>query len=170
MSPLLPVVFETSGAALIDPDTYELVDLRHASDRAIITAAQQIAELDAHLYAAKRALAAELHDRHGVGTTTAGGYQFQIAESQSWPIGATGHALSKLVTSGAITLGDANRAMPDKPKPDARILKALAGRLAVKDPDAARILADAATVSPPSIRQITPVAVDATPSRQELPQ
>ena len=154
--------------AVIEPDTGELKSLRDASDRALAVAADQIAALDAELYAAKRAVAAELRDRHGIGAVDAGGYRFTITESQSWPAGATADALAQLVASGAITRGDAGRAMPAKPTPDARALKSLAGRLTVTDPEAAKILADACTISPPSLRKITAVAVDAT-HHQEQP-
>ena len=146
---------------VVDPDTGELVALRDASDRALAVAAEQIVALDAELFARKRMLAAELRDRHGVGRVNAGGYRFTIIESESWPKSATAAALEELVRVGAITHADADRAMPAKPTPDARALKALAGRLAVRSPEAARILARACTVSPPSVREITPTAVDA---------
>jgi len=146
--------------AVIDPDTGELAPLRDASDRALAHAAQKLAEHDSEVYAMKRALAHELRSRHGVGKATAGGYGFTVAESQSWPVGATQDALRALVAAGVITQGDAHRAMPVKPKPDARQLKALIGRLTVSDPEAARVLAGACSVSPPSVRDVHVVAVD----------
>lgn len=159
----LPVVFEGGELFAADESTGELVSLRDASDHALVAAAERVALLDGELYAAKRALAAELRDRHGVGAVDAGGYRFTVAESQSWPSGATEDALRRLVASGAITHADANRAMPDKPTPDARALKTLISRLLVTDPEAAKALASACTVSPASVRRIAPSAVDEGP-------
>jgi hypothetical protein len=147
--------------AVIDPDTGELAPLRDASDRALAHAAKVLAAHDGEVLAMKRAVAHELRDRHGVGKASAGGYDFTVAESQTWPVGATQAALSALVETGKIAPGDAERVMPAKPRPDGRALKALLGRLMVSDPDAARVLADAATVSPPSVREVREVAVDA---------
>ena len=159
MTTVLPVIADT--AVVVEPDTGELVAIKDASDRALIVAADQLAAIDAEIFARKRALAAELRDRHGVGTTRVGGYRFKIAESQSWPAGATHDALEQLLASGAITLGDAERAMPAKPAPDTRALNVLAARLTKSNPDAARILARACTTSPPSLREITRDATDA---------
>ena len=157
----LPIVHDDLGQlAVIDPDTGEVLPVTAASDRALISAARQVAEADALLLDAKRTLARELRDRYSVGTVHAGGYRFTITESTSWPAGPTRDALAELVGSGAISQADADRAMPSKPKPDARALKALAGRLAVSNPDAARVLAEACTVSPASVRDIHAEAVD----------
>jgi hypothetical protein len=154
----LPAILE--AGQVVEPGTGELVALRDASDRALVVAAEQITALDAEVFARKRGLAAELRDRHGVGTVNTAGYRFTIAESQSWSKGATAQALERLLAAGAITEADANRAMPARPTPDPRALKALAGRLTVSDPDAARVLASACTISPPSLRGIEPTAVD----------
>lgn len=156
----LPVLAAAGNHQVAEPDTGELVDLRDASDRALAAAAERVSELDRDLLAAKRALAAELRDRHGVGATHAGGFVFTITESQSWPQGATQAALDELVRAGWISEADRERAMPSKPKPDARALKALAGRLAVSNPEAAAVLAGACTVSPPSLRDVCAEAVD----------
>lgn len=157
----LPVIQTEGDLAVVDPDTGLVTTLRDASDRALAYAADRVAHLDRDILAAKRALAAELRDRHGVGQVHAGGYGFKIAESQSWPVGATKDALERLVADGKVSEADARRAMPDKPKPDTRALKALIGRLTVSDPEAARLLADACTTSPPSVRDVVPEAVDA---------
>lgn len=156
----LPVLAAAGNHQVADPDTGELLDLRDASDHALAAAAQRVAELDRELFEAKRALAAELRDRHGVGATHAGGFAFTISESQSWPQGATQQALDELVRAGWISEADRERAMPSKPKPDTRALKALAGRLVVSNPDAAKVLADACTVSPPSVRDVRAEAVE----------
>ena len=157
----LPVLFDGLGdLTVVDPESGEALAPWQASDRALVHAVEKVAELDSELLRAKRALAHELRHRHGVGATHAGGYGFTIAESQSWPAGPVRDALAHLVGTGAITQADADRAMPSRPKPDARALKALAGRLAVSNPDAARVLADACTVSPASVRDIHPEAVD----------
>lgn len=154
----LPAVIPTDGnLEVVDPDTGEALPVTDASDRALAHAAHQVAELDRELFQAKRVLAAELRDRHGIGTTRTGGYEFKITESQSWPATATREALEALVVRGTITQADADRAMPAAPKPDGRALKALASRLAVTYPDAAQILAAACTTSPPSLRELKPL-------------
>jgi hypothetical protein len=161
MSAPLPVIVDGVGElGVFDADTGEVTSIRDASDRSLAHAAKQIAEYDYFILSCKRALAHELRSRHGVGKATAGGYGFTVAESQSWPVGATQDALRALVAAGVITQGDAHRAMPVKPKPDARQLKALIGRLTVSDPEAARVLAGACSVSPPSVRDVHVVAVD----------
>jgi hypothetical protein len=158
----LPVVInDIDGPSVVDPSTGELSTVHDASDRALAHAAEQVARLDRELWAAKRALAHELRQRYGVGRSHAGGYAFTIAESVSWPVGTTSEALEQLVADDRITAGDADRCMPLRPKPDARQLKALAGRLATSDPEAAKVLAEACTTSPPSIREVEPEAVDA---------
>lgn len=154
MSAPLPVLLGGGDLAVVDPDTGEALTLRDAPDRALAHAAARVAAADRELLNARRALAVELRDRHGVGATCAGGYRFTIAEAASWPAGATKDALDRLVQAGQISLADAERAMPARPRPDARALKALQGRLMVSDPDAARTLAQACTVSPPSVRDI----------------
>ena len=156
----LPIVHGDNAIAVIEPATGEAVSLPQASDHALAHAAEKIAEADRELYAMKRALAHELRERHGVGTAHAGGYRFQVSESVSWPQRATEDALKQLVAEGRISEADAGRCMPARPKPDARQLKALAGRLAVSDPEAARVLSEAATVSPPSVRDVAREAVD----------
>lgn len=156
----LPVRFTAGDLAVVEPDTGEVLPIRNASDRALADAALRVAELDRDLLAAKRALAAELRQRHGVGAAHAGGYAFTVAESRSWPVRATADALDRLARTGRIAEADVLRAMPSKPRPDSRQLKSLLERLMMSDPDAARILADACTVSPPSLRDIQPEAVE----------
>ena len=157
----LPVLRDgLDEVAVIDPDTGELAPLRDATDRALVNAARLLAEHDRDVLDFKRALARELRVRHGVGKAAAAGYDFTVTESQSWPAGATRDALRGLVEAGVIAQGDADRAMPSKPRPDARQLKSLLGRLMVSDPDAARLLAAACTTSPPSVREVREVAVD----------
>jgi hypothetical protein len=153
----LPAVATTTGYAVADPDTGEMINLADASDRALASAAAQVARLDQELLTAKRALAAELRERHGIGRVHAGGYGFRVAESTSWPLGPTQDALARLVHEGWITAGEALRCLPERPKPDARQLNALAVRLARSNPDAARVLSEACTVSPPSVRDLEPV-------------
>lgn len=159
MSPL-PVVLDATELAVIDPDTGESLAVRDASDRALVHAAHEVAELDRQLLEAKRTLAAELRHRHGVGVTRAGGYLFTVGEQRSWPAGRTRDALRRLVDDGHIEQADADRAMPSKPKPDSRALNALAGRLATSNPDAARVLAEACTTSPPAVKDIRLDAID----------
>ena len=157
----LPVLRDgLDEVAVVDPDTGELAPLRDATDRALVNAARLLAEHDRDVLAFKRALAHELRVRHGVGKAEAGGYGFTVTEAQSWPAGATLDALRGLVEAGVIAQGDADRAMPAKPRPDARQLKALIGRLTVTNPDAAKMLAGVCTVSPPSVREVREVAVD----------
>jgi hypothetical protein len=129
----LPVLSGRGGDLQVpDPDTGEVLAIRDASDRALATAAREIADLDRQLYEAKRALASELRDRHGVGVAYAGGHAFTVKEEQSWPAGATKDALARLIERGEITQADADRAMPAKPAPDKRAIKALISRLAAK--------------------------------------
>lgn len=158
----LPVLHDPAGDTLVaDPDSGSLVPLDVASDRALAHAAQKLAEHDRDILNLKRALAHELRQRHGVGKGAAGGYEWTVAESQSWPVGLTLEVLDDLVSAGAITQGDAERCMPSKPRPDARQLKALIGRLTVSDPQAAAHLAAACSVAPPSVKDVRQVAVDA---------
>lgn len=158
---MLPVVQQGDTLVVLDRGTGELVAVRDASDRVLARAAEEIAAADQQILEVKRALARELRSRHGVGRGHAGGYAFTVAESTSWPVGATGEALAALVQRGTISQGDADRCMPSKPKPDGRQLKALIGRLTVSDPEAAKALADSATVSPPSVRDVQLESVDA---------
>jgi hypothetical protein len=158
---VLPVVHGTEGTLVADPDTGEALALHTAPDRALLDAAVRVRELEAELKRARVALAAELKDRHGVGSTDTAGYRFVISESRTWPAGAAQEALDALVDRGSITAADAARCMPAKPTPDRTQLKALAGRLAVDDPDGARTLAWACTVSPPSVRDVRATAVEA---------
>jgi hypothetical protein len=162
----LPILHGGEGDAdtlVVNPDTGEPELLSEASDRTIAHAAAKLAERDAEILAFRRALAFEMRERHGVGRAQAGGYGFTVAESQSWSAGATNRALDALVAEGAITRADADRCRPAKPKPDATQIKALIGRLTAKDPLAAKRLADAATTSPPSLRDVQAVAVDEQP-------
>lgn len=162
----LPVLFDekTGGLAVVDPDTGAVQPVRDASDRALAHAARLIAEADAELLEMRRTVALELRERHGVGQSDAGGYEFVVTEAQSWPMGATVHALSTLLARGAITQGDYDRCLPVKPKPDARQLKALAARLALKDAAAHNTLAAALTTSPPNVRDVHATATDETPA------
>jgi hypothetical protein len=157
----LPVLSGRGGDLQVpDPDTGEVLAIRDASDRALATAAREIADLVDHLFDARRALAAELRDRHGVGVAHAGGHAFEVKAEQSWPAGATRDALARLLAEGEITQADAARAMPSKPAPDKRAIKALIRRLVGTSPTAAQVLADAGTVSPASLRDVRVEAVD----------
>jgi hypothetical protein len=151
----LPVLSGHGGDLQVpDPDTGEVLAIRDASDRALATAAREIADLVDQLFDARRALAAELRDRHGDGTVHAGGHAFTIKAEQSWGVRATGDALARLIAEGEITQADADRAMPRKPAPDKRAIKALISRLVGTSPAAAQVLADAGTVSPASLRDV----------------
>ncbi len=157
----LPVLSGHGGDLEVpDPDTGEVLAIRDASDHALASAALAVADLERQLYNAKRALASELRDRHGVGVVHAGGHAFTVAEAQSWPAGATSDALARLGVDGHITPADADRAMPRKPTPDKRAIKALISRLVGTSPAAAQVLADAGTVSPASLRDVRVEAVD----------
>lgn len=162
MTPLPVRHIDGGQTAVVDPSTGEMVALRDASDRALAHAAAVLAEYDRNTFAFRRAVAAELRHRHGVGKVTAGGYAFTVAESQSWPLGATKGVLEDLVAEGVINEAEMERCIPVKPRPDPRQLKALVGRLTVSDPDAARRLARACTLSPPSLRDVVDRSVDAT--------
>ena len=158
----LPILHVDGGeTAVVNPDTGDLELLHDASDRTLAHAAAKLAAHDAEVFGFKRAIAFEMRERHGVGTAHAGGYAFKVAESQSWPAGATNEALDALVAEGRITAADADRCRSAKPRPDATQLKALVGRLTAKDPVAAKRLADACTVSPPSLSDVRAEAVDA---------
>lgn len=156
----LPAIFDDNGLLIADPQTGEMIAVREASDRTLAAAAQEITRLDKQVYEARRAIAAELRERYGVGRAHAAGYGFTVSESRSWPVGATREALSMLAARGAISQGDVDRCMPANPKPDARQLKALQNRLVVSDPDAARVLSGACTVSPPSVKDVVVESVD----------
>lgn len=157
----LPILrTEHDELAVVNPDTGALELLSEASDRALAHAADLLAQHDADVLSMKRAVAHELRDRYGVGKAEAGGYEFRVTESTSWPMGAVSDALTRLVAEGSIGEGDVRRCVPSKPKANPVQLKALLGRLLVSDPDAARVLAAAATTSPPSVRDVRVVAVD----------
>jgi hypothetical protein len=160
MSALSVVVDDDYGYAVVDRETGQVVALTDASDRAIAQAAAELAEHDKRVYELKRALAAEMRSRHGVGTVHAGGFDFKVAESRSWPVGATHDVLLALVTDGMISDGDYERCLPMKRVPHAVSIKALLGRLLVDNPDAHRLLAEACTVSPPSLRDVRAGSVD----------
>lgn len=159
MTDLLPVV-QTAGDLHVTTEHGELVPLRDAADADLLRAVTRVRELGDEVNAAKRALAHELRDRCGVGTSHAGGHDFKVTEGQTWPERRTEEALNVLLRRKAISGADYARAMPSKPKPDARQLKALLNRLLVSDPEAARILADACTVSPPRLEDVRPNAVE----------
>lgn len=157
----LPVMYDgLEQVCVIDPDSGELVSLASASDHAIAHAADVLHVHDGEVLALKRSLAAEMRSRHGVGKACVGGYELTVSESQSWPIGAVKLALVDLEASGTITRAEAEKCLPLKPKPDARQIKALLNRLVVSDPEAARILADACTLSAASLREIRRAALD----------
>jgi hypothetical protein len=157
----LPVVQTAGDLAVVDPDTGELAHLRNAPDHAILHAAEKLAEHDREVLAFKRALAAVAQERFGTGTSHAGGFGFKVAESSNWPQGPTTTALNTLVDRGLITTGDRDRCLPLKPKPEGRALNSLLSRLMKSNPEAAKLLADACTTSPPSIRDIEREAVNA---------
>jgi len=157
----LPVLFSHTGPTLVvDTTTGEALELRDASDHTLAAAAEEIAALDRRVFAAKRALAFELQTRYGTGKVSAGGYTLTVAESTSWPLRATQDALDELLAAGKITDGDQARCLPLVAKPAPVALKALVGRLMLKDPAWAKVLSDACTVSPPSLRDVKPAAVD----------
>ena len=157
----LPVLrTEHDELAVVDPNTGALELLSEASDRALAHAADLLAEHDAFILQCKRAVAHELRDRYGVGKAEAGGYEFRVTESTSWPMGPVSDALTRLVAEGSIGEGDVRRCVPELPRPDARALKATLGRLMLSDPNAAKVLADACTVSPPSVRDIRKTSVE----------
>lgn len=159
---LLPVVAQQGGNLALVDENGEVVALRDAPDHALLLAVERVREIRADLQAAERALACQLRERHGVGTSHVGSHDFTIREDQRWPDRATYESLSVLKASGAISQADVDRAMPLKRKPDAQALKALLGRLMVSDPDAAKVLATACSVSPPSVRDVRVSATDAT--------
>jgi hypothetical protein len=161
----LPVAVHDGDLLIIDQDTGEAFPIGQASDHTLAAAMERIAEFDRDLFTAKRAVAAELRARHGVGKSVAGGYEFTVAESQSWPVGAVTEAMSKLLEEGRISAVDHVRALPVKPHPDPRQLKSLIGRLTVTDPEAATLLAAACTVSPASVRGVKRTAVTAEENR-----
>lgn len=156
----LPVKFTAGDLAVVDPDSGELLTVRKSSDRALLHAAERLAQHDRDILHAKRAIAAELHQRHGVGKARAGGYRFTATEKTSWPVGATEQALGRLLADGHITRAEHDRCLPAKPKPDARQIKALLGRLLTSNQAAAKVLADACSKSPPSLSDVDAEAVD----------
>jgi hypothetical protein len=99
----LPVAVHDGDLLIIDQDTGQAFPIGQASDHTLAAAVEKIAEFDRDLFTAKRAVAAELRARHGVGKSVAGGYEFTVAESQSWPVGAVTEALSKLLEEGRIS-------------------------------------------------------------------
>ncbi|MEJ7783387.1 MAG: hypothetical protein WKF96_01200 [Solirubrobacteraceae bacterium] len=159
----LPAVLTDEGLALADPDTGALSSVADASDHALLNAAAKVADLDRDLLSMKRTIANEMRGRYGVGAAQEGGWSWKVTESVSWPAGAVATALSTLTADGAITDADARRAMPAKPTPNGPALKALITRLTTSDPVAARRLADAASTSPPSLRDVRAVAVEHEP-------
>jgi hypothetical protein len=150
----LPVLADpVSGNLTIPDDTGEMVLLHDATPHAFLRAVERLAEHDAEVLATKRAFGEEAKDRYGVGSCHDGGFDFKVSESTSWPQRATDDALRTLLLRGKISQADNDRAMP------ATQLKALLGRL-LSDPEAAKILADARTTSPPSVRDVRACAVD----------
>jgi len=157
----LPIVYSPGGELLIaDSASGELVAIREATDHVLADVAFQIARQDAETLRVKRALAFEIRERVGVGSSQVGGFSLKVTESTSWPTGATTAALERLVGEGRINEADAVRCIPHVPKPSGTQLRALLNRLMVKDPTAAALLAAACTTSPPSVRDIRQVAVD----------
>lgn len=156
----LPVLATDTGLLIPNPDTGELQPLHQATDRTLAQAADELGRLDRELLEAKRAIARELRERYGVGRVHAGGYGFTVTESQSWPLKATSDVLDGLAREGRISEADVIRCMPERPKPDGRQLKALIGRLTVSDPEAARAVAEACSVSPPSVRDVVLESVE----------
>ncbi len=159
----LPVLDSDDGLVIADPDTGALASVRDASDHALLNAAARIAELDAQVRSMRLTIAAEMRERHGVGLAREGGWSWKVTESVSWPAGAVKVALDALVSNKTISMADAKRAMPDKPTPSGPALKALIGRLTTKYPAAAQRLADAASTSAPSLRDVRAVAVEHEP-------
>lgn len=167
MTDMLPVV-QTAGDLCVLDEHGELIALRDATDHVLLRAYSRVREAGDEVNAAKRALAHELRDRYGVGTSHAGGHRFVVKEGQSWPDRRTEEALDLLTRRGSISGADKDRAMPWRRRPDAVQLKALLGRLIIRDPEAHRILADACTVSPPRLEDVRPDAVDGSASSQGI--
>lgn len=159
----LPVVQTPEGGLAVIDDQGELIPLREATDHLLLRTVTKLMDAQTDLTAAKRALAFEMRDRHGVGTAHTPAGDFRVAESVSWPDKATDEALKTLLRRGSITGADYDRAMPLKRKPDAAQCKALLGRL-LSQPVAAKVLADARSVSPPSVSDVRVVAVDGSAS------
>lgn len=159
----LPVIQSEDGLCVVDPDTGALASVRDASDHALLNAAAKIAELDAQVLSMKRTIAAEIRERHGVGSAREGGWSWKVTESVSWPAGAVKAALGALLAEGLITPADAVRAMPPKDTPSGPAINALITRLTTADPVAAKRLADAASTSPSSLRDVRAVAVEHEP-------
>jgi hypothetical protein len=155
----LPVVQRDDASYVLEPATGEMVPVHDATDRAILEAANRLDTLRREVWQLSGQLAGEVRRRHGIGTSEQAGFRFKVSQTTSWPKGSTQAVLDNLVEAGIIMRADRDRAMPLKPTPDARALKALIGRLTVSHPVAAQHLADAATVSSPSIRDLRETAV-----------
>lgn len=155
----LPVVSTQGGDLAVIDEQGELVPLREATDHLLLRTVTKLMDAQTNLTAAKRALAFEMRDRHGVGTAHTPAGDFRVTEEQRWPDKATDEALKTLLRRGSITEADYDRAMPLKRKPDATQCNALLRRL-LSDPEAARILAGARSASPPSVRDVQMGAVD----------
>lgn len=167
MSDALPVVWSDDDQPFIpDPASGELLPVAAHADETLLLVAEQAAQVDRRILTLKRAVAHELRDRHGVGVARSAGFRFQVAEPTNWPKGATWIALQTLVESGAIGRADAERCMPSKPTPDGRQLKALLGRLVTADAEAARVLQQACTTSPPSLRDVEREAIQGSVEEQ----
>jgi hypothetical protein len=99
----LPVAVHDGDLLIIDQDTGQAFPIGQASDHTLAAAVEKIAEFDRDLFTAKRAVAAELRHRHGVGKSVAGGYEFTVAESQSWPVGAVTRRSDQTAVGGRIS-------------------------------------------------------------------
>jgi hypothetical protein len=159
----LPIRYDDQAltVCVADPETGEMVPISEASDRAILEAEARVDELRREVTAARYAIGVEMRERYGIGTSHEAGWSFKVQETTNWPLGATKQVLEALLAEHKISRADLNRALPLKPKPDAVQLKALIGRLTVSDPKAAAELAECATVSAPSIRDLKEEAVAA---------
>ena len=155
----LPVVHAGDGPAVADPETGALIPLKEASPRLLLDAVAYLDALRSEVTAARYALGAELKDRYSIGTSHDAGYSFKVQETVSWPLGETQRVLRKLYEDHVISRADMDRALPLKPKPDAVQLKALLGRLATRDAKAWRMLADCASISAASVRDVREEAV-----------
>lgn len=153
---LLPVVREEDGALTIpEAGTGEMVTIRNASDRALLEAEARASALREDVMAGRRALAAEVAERHGYGTKHEAGYGFKVEVTRSWQKVGTIDAVRRLLSQGLISDAEFDDAVPYRRVPDARKCKALVERLMLSgEVEAAKALADTCSVSDPRVSSI----------------
>lgn len=141
----LGIAYTPAGAAIVHPESGELLHVRDADTAALAAVIDGLKEHQGHVRDGRALLEAEIIGRLEEAKergARAGGFMVERKERRQWDESATWEALGALVDAGVISGKDATEAMPEVSppprKPDGRKLNALLTQLlgeVVDDPE-----------------------------------